>query len=67
MIRGGVYSECKEGYIGALCQVCDNKGSIKYSKQRLYNCVPCADLSSFVIRICFLSIFIIGFYIFIIW
>ncbi|KAL4465241.1 hypothetical protein ABPG74_001955 [Tetrahymena malaccensis] len=40
---------CKQGYIGPLCETCDQSGKVweqKYMNKQKYECIPCQDSSS---------------------
>ncbi|EWS76612.1 transmembrane protein, putative (macronuclear) [Tetrahymena thermophila SB210] len=40
---------CRQGYIGPLCETCDLNGKVwkqKYMNKQLYECIPCRDSSS---------------------
>ncbi|KAL4465240.1 hypothetical protein ABPG74_001954 [Tetrahymena malaccensis] len=40
---------CKQGYIGPLCETCDQDGKVwkqKYMNKQKYECIPCQDSSS---------------------
>lgn len=62
-----MHSNCSSGFIGPLCQTCDFRGAIKYTKVGLDDCVVCKQIDESIPEIIGLTLLIFVFYVFFLW